>query len=348
MVRRARAGGFTLIELMVASVVALMVLSTAIALLLASARAHRRHVELGRLKRSAALVVDQLTSELRQAGLGVPSSVRAEPPGGLYPPPLFTAGETSIAFSADLPRPDSALNGLSELADDQSPGTLPAHGLAVVNELSGGCDVYVGALPCTTDASSLLFPTEPGSGCDGSPDARTCPWALNRYRAREAILIVNSNGNWVQRELDSPPFGASNTRRALKLTTAPPPQFPFFAGANRGFVSTPDRVFYRVDGDSVVRKQCWDAVPIPTTTDALTVPCSRLDDGTDWEPLATGATLSFIYYDANGIPLGPLPLSEPQLRRVRRVEVQLHLERAVSGLPAPLAYDTAVAVSLQP
>jgi len=350
-VRRPR--GFTLVEMMVASVVAIILLSGAVGLLIAGARLHRRHVEQGRMKQSAALLLDQLTSEVRQAGLGRPSWTRDDGANERFPPAIFMATTTQIGFIADLPRPDSNFNGMSTLADDQNPAELPLNGLAVLNELNGTCDVPLGLPPsCTTDGSSLLFPPNPGKGCNLDDNAVTCPWALGRYRGGEYVLVVNGLGKWVERTLQATPYGTGLLRKGL-VYTAPVIPATFFVGSGRGYVTTMDRVFYQFDNvnKKVLRDQCWNG-PFPSTNlGLLGTPCAKgATTGTGWEPLIGHATLSFQYYDASNIALITSPattVAAVDLPRIRRVEIKLNLSQNLPSTALPLTYDTLVSVSFR-
>jgi len=340
--------GFTLIEVMVASVISLVMLSGAIAMMIAGAQIHRRQVEQGQLKRSAAFVLDQLSRELRQAGLGRPSGPREDLLQERFPPAVIDATTTSVSFIADVPRPNSNFNGLSTLADDQVTN-MPANGLAVLNELNGSCDVLIGAGPCTTDAASLLFPPNPGNGCDANNAAVTCPWALNRYQPNEFILVVKANGHWVERQLNNPPFASNGLRKSLAYAGVAIPA-TFFDGVNNGYVSTPDRIYYRLQGTTVERRQCWGTVGTPADLPTLRAACVPGPDGLGWEPLITGSTLTFQYYDAANTPLIVAPavqVANPDLPRIRRVQIQLHVERAPAPNAALMTYDTVVSVSLR-
>ncbi|HZI06359.1 MAG TPA: prepilin-type N-terminal cleavage/methylation domain-containing protein, partial [Archangium sp.] len=238
MVKRPR--GFTLIELLVGSAVALTVLAVAFAAFVRTTAMHRRQVELAEMKRGAALVLGQLGAELRQAGLGRPRHARAEGNGALFPPTFLIAQENQLAFLTDLPRRDSNFNGYSQLADDQSTA-LPTNGIALLNELNGGCDISSATNHCSSSEESLLFPPGAVDDCASSAASPTCPWGLNRYQGNEFLIVANTKGNWVERQLQSSLHAeVSGGRRTLVLEDSLPPDL--LSGANRGFVSTPDRV----------------------------------------------------------------------------------------------------------
>jgi hypothetical protein len=122
----------------------------------------------------------------------------------------------------------------------------------------------------------------------------------------------------------------------------------FFDIPNRGWVASVDQVFYRLQNGAVERKQCWSAAGYSVTARTLARPCSSPADGTEWEPLARTAGaegFTFRYFDAQGFELTRLPLSDSDLRRVRRVEVRLSLSAPAPG--EPVTYDTFTSVALR-
>ncbi|MBN1205431.1 MAG: prepilin-type N-terminal cleavage/methylation domain-containing protein [Myxococcaceae bacterium] len=340
--------GFTLIEVVVASGVGVVLLAAVMGYLLHRSRMDHQEAQLGRLKQDVSLVLGQLGRELRQAGLGRPTRARREGEGELFPGPLLVADATELAFVADLPRPDSSLNGVSAFAANQEVPLLPERGIALLNELNGGCDVD-GSSPdaCRTDESSLLLASSE-QDCRVSPrTAPTCPWGLNKYRSGEWLVLVDGAGRWVERQVSSRLFSSSASRVALQLDERLPKDF--FSVPNRGWVASMDRVFYRLMDGAVERKQCWSELGRPVTVSALSRPCASSREGTPWESLLRTAApqgLTFRYFDAQGIELDRLPLSTQELRRVRRVEVRLRLS-ATASHEEPVLYDTFTSVALR-
>lgn len=349
MVKRGhRARGFTLVELLVAGGVGLVILTAAVGYLLHRSRMDQREAQLARLKRDASLLLGPWERELRQAGLGRPTRARLDGSQELLPGPLLAAGDTSLTFVADLPRPDTNFNGLSAFAANQTVPALPYNSVALLNELNGGCDVDASSpTACRTDASSLVL-AGPGQDCAAALTAApTCPWGLHKYRAGEWLLFVDGRGQWTQRQVHSDFVRGVGGRGALALDAALPAGF-FDGAPNRGWATSLDRVHYRLTGSTVERKQCWNAYPSPAVLPAVAQPCPLSMDGTDWEPLLSTVPangLHFRYLDASGAALTPLPLSAADLRRVRRVEVTLHLEAPAPG--GPVTYDTLTAVTLR-
>lgn len=340
MVTRRR--GFSLLELLVAMGVATVVMTGALAVFLAGSRTHRRQLEVSQLRRTAQAIHVQLASELRQLGLGVPERFRAEGGNDGFPYPLVAADVNQLVFLADLPRPDGALNGLSLLVDEQSANMPATPAVAIVNELSGPCEPSLVLPPhCNTDQQSSLFPA--GTSCSTNGAAPSCPWSLNKYRGGEPVIVVDGSGRWVERTVAAGLFADSAARRALALTAAVPAGF--YSAPAAGFVSTPDRIFWRLNGAQVERNQCWGSVGAPVA--GLAAPCAAGPTGTGWEPLATNAAapgLSFTYLDAAGAALAtPVPAAD--LRRIRRVRISLHLERqTVAGL---VSHDSQTEVAVR-
>lgn len=346
--------GLTLVELLTGLAVALTVLTAALGLLHQMGLVRRRQEAQEQLGSNAAWLLGTMGRELRQAGLGRPRSARAEPPEEPFPAPFLVGEATQVAFLADVPRPDSHFNGFSSFA--ASP--LPAlDSLSLLNELNGGCDVDLSGVACNTATSSHLFTSSPpGSGCRGATDARTCPWALGRYRDGEHLLVVSGSGRWVERRLDSPMEGVEllplPPRRVLRLTSNIPIDLKE-PGPNRAWVSTLDRVFYRLDDGRLQRKQCWGSVGSPivlTGPGGLAEPCDPAgpDSGTDWETLAQGLAadaLDVTYLDAAGNEL-TRPLPPEALPRVRRVQVRLRLEQSVAG--EALTHEDTLTVAPRP
>ena len=339
--------GFTLVEVLVASAVGLIILTGMMGYLVQRARRDHQEAQLARLKQDATLVLGQLGRELRQAGLGRPTRARWEGEGEIFPGPLIAADQTSLAFIADLPRPDASLNGLSSFAANQAVPPMPYRGVALLNELNGGCDVD-GTSPsaCRTDVASLLFAPS-GVDCLSSPrSAPTCPWGLKKYQPDEWLVLVDGVGRWVERRVSSSLYASASGRIALQLNEPLP--MGFFDVPNRGWVASVDQVFYRLENGAVERKQCWSEAGYAVTASTLSRPCRSPADGTEWEPLARTAGaqgLTFRYFDAQGFELTRLPLSGPELRRVRRVEVRLSLSAPAPG--EPVTYDTFTSFALR-
>ena len=322
--------GFTLLEALIAMAVALVVILGATAVVVSLSVQHRRDRELARLRGEADFVLAKLGSELRQMGLGVPRGPRLST-GELFAR-LVSGTASSITFAADLARPDTAINGFSLLAADQ--GSLAQHDLALLNELNGDCDVDTASPPhCSTDTASLLLPPSGSPDCAGSGNSPSCPWGLKKYRGDEVLVLADGRGVWqevrVARAVFEVPTGSP--RRLLKLVAIP----AGFAGrGGRAFLSSPDRVFWRLQGGVLERAQCWGSVGEKGPVLIAEV-CEAGPDGTGFEPLATtveegGFVLE--YLDARGETLAA-PLSVDDAARTRSVHVTLKLASAVADAP---------------
>ncbi|HZN93845.1 MAG TPA: prepilin-type N-terminal cleavage/methylation domain-containing protein, partial [Myxococcales bacterium] len=229
--RRGPARGFTLIELLVGSAVVLVILTGAAAVLLSASSQHRRALEKSNLERASMLLIGQMQAELRQAGLGMPNGSSSL--GNRFPASIFAANPGTIAFIADLARPNSGFNGISQLSDDQV--TIGPNGVAILNELSGTCAVDVLSPHCLTDQVSALF--NAGPDCTANQGAPTCPWSLQKYQPAEWILMANGAGSWLEKQLPiAPPvFGSFGGRFYLAVQGGRP--LTFFANLpNRGFI----------------------------------------------------------------------------------------------------------------
>jgi len=326
-VKRARVHprGFTLIELLVGAAVMVVILTGAALVLLAASQQHRRGLEKANLERACNQLIGQMEAELRQAGLGLPKGTLI---GGAtrFPAAILEANPNDIVFFADLARPNSSFNGISQLSDEQV-STLP-DGVAVLNELNGTCDVYSLGAHCRTDTSSALFST--GGDCGGNSAAITCPWALDKYQASEWVMVANGTGDWAELQLSPAVFVSRPPRKFLQFA-GPRPAGLFPPGIpNRGFVSTPDRVFYQLNAGTVRRQQCWSQLGTPI--DPATImgkACDAPANGTDWEVRARdAAALTFEYRDgADAVIAAPVPLAD--LRRIRRVVITLSLQRVL-------------------
>ena len=336
--RREAARGFTLIELMTGSAVMVVILTGAIAVLLAASSQHRRSLEKANLERACTLLVGQLEAELRQAGLGVPKGSNAA--GARFPASVLVGNPNDIAFLADVARPNSSFNGISQLSDDQV--AIGASGVSVLNELNGTCDVDSVAGHCRTDQSSALF--GPSTDCSTNPNVPTCPWSLRKYQPQEWIVMANGAGNWLERQLTAGLHTSGASRRFLELATPRP--VAFFANLpNRGFVSTPDRILYRLNAGAVERMQCWGQIGAVLTPAALATPCNGVD-GTVWERRARDvAGLVFEYRDGADAVI-PTPVAAGDLRRIRRVIINLALQRAVGTATVTANATASVTVRL--
>lgn len=321
-----RRRGFTLIELLVGAAVMAVILTGAASVLLAATQQHRRGLEKANLERACNQLIGQMEAEIRQAGLGMPRGTDLNVAGTRFPASIVEANANDIVFFADLPRPNSSFNGISQLSDEQT--TTAPDGVAVLNELNGSCDVYSAGAHCATDTSSAIFAV-PGD-CGSNSAAITCPWALNKYQPSEWVVVANGAGDWAELQLTAAMFVSRASRKFLQFTgNRPGALFPASI-PNRGFVSSPDRVFYALNAGTVRRQQCWSQLSTPL--DPATVmgrACDAPANGTNWEVRARDvASLIFEYRDAADVVIpAPVPLAD--LRRIRRVVITLSLQKVL-------------------
>lgn len=336
MVRRAR--GYTLVEAMLASLLSLLIIAAAFQVLGFVVMHHHRDLGRAKMRQMGDVVVRSLAHDLRHAGLGVPSGPRASGAFELLDR-IFVAETAEVALLADLARPESSLNGFSLLGGEQ-PGLAAApFFVTLVNELTGECAVDLLSSPaCTTRDSSLLVPASAGTGCAGSEFHPTCPWALQKYKSGDTVIVANGLGAWDEFTVDNPRHADGGDRRGLRLTAAPGHLTPTLP--NRGFVSTIDRVFYRLNGDKVERVQCWGPLPSP-----LTASCPAGSNSLGVETLATGVTRFELTYATSQGTDRPAPVTAAaDLRSIRRVHVALDLSTTVFDVPLSHTLETTVAV----
>lgn len=378
---RARQSAFTLIELLVATAVTLILITAALAVIHRIAAVQRRQQSVELTRRGTARALAQLASEVRRAGLGCPTGTRLDSSNPPFPPAILRATTHELVFVADLPRPNSDFHGVSALASDQ--GTFPAlpagrNWVAIFNELSGTCVPRTASpVPCTTNLTSLVFQGDLVS-CNDDESARTCPWGLNRYQPGETLILANGLGQWFLTQVGNPVHDEQENRRVLRLTSQVTSQLT--AGTTPGFVSTPDRILYRLQqaGSSpdtylqLVRKQCWNWGTLlngPPNLAALSdldssSLCDQDTEATDFEvllehdippaPMTWGQTLQFTYHDVNGNQLIPNPgpdFSEAELRTIRQVRVQVAVRRSPAAARASpqgfIEYNTSLLIDLR-
>jgi hypothetical protein len=357
---RARQAAFTLIELIVATAVTLILITSALAVIHRIAALQRRQQWVEFNRRSTSLALAQLTSEVRRTGLGCPTGIGINAPNPLFPPPILRATANELIFVADLPRHNSDFHGVSALASDQIASlSTPRSWVAIFNELSGTCVPRSTApFPCETNHTSLIFDGDTVS-CNADPTARTCPWGLNRYQPGEPLFVTNGMGRWLQTMVGNPIHDTQDNRRVLMLTNDVD-LATLTMGSTPGFVSTPDRIYYQLrrvgsgptEHLQLVRKQCWGWGALlnnnPLNLGALRAPCNDTTEGTPFEvlleydmpppghPRTWDQTLQFTYHDANGTLLPPPTpgpeFSEAELRRIRQVRVSVfELRRPPAG-----------------
>lgn len=203
--------GFTLIELMVSIVLAIIVTGVAIEVLLVIGRSQKEIAERAQLSRDAQLVTDLLTHDLSFLGVGVPRGLRKAPANFTAPivehqlrPPIRVGEPDSIAFVGDLPFPNAELTGILKLVDedDDDDGEI-----MVASELCP-CTPQAttpGNHKCDCTARTLIQGSfAAADNCNASQKtARLCPWKMNKVLTQSDgkayLLLVDTAGDWHER-----------------------------------------------------------------------------------------------------------------------------------------------------
>jgi hypothetical protein len=297
---------FSLLEVAVASALMSVVFSMTVSVMatvLAGNRRARAHSE---ILRDGTFVSELFNTEIRQAGLGVPPAfdnycaargyhIRRSCTAGVTctslfgtTPPLnfntsvIVAAASQVGIVADLPRADgqySAYGPLHDRPTGQSDATS-AEWLVWHTENNGGC---APGNTCTlADFSTFFFDTTAAQICAATnPNARTCPWGMNRVRGGERIQIVAGDGNWSHAALAAGPVVGDVGGGRLGVSLSPgfdinnPASAAFIlsgvwgnraqsdgpgaiSGVADGWVMTLDRVFFFHDAPTktIQRVQC--------------------------------------------------------------------------------------------
>ena len=352
---------FSLIEITVALAISGVLLTVVMSTLTVTLRDSRRTRVHSEILREAESVSHLLNSELRLAGLGVPTGVHTDATYGTTPPVSFYAalivgGSNQIGVLADLPRPDANYSAFGAI--HSRPTGLIVQSVAWHTENNGACMPDSTGTSCVAGRDSLFF-ADNAAGCNatgtGAPfEDRKCPWGLRRVLAGESIVIAAGDGNWsdatitgevVRNNLISNAF-AARVNPGYDFVDWPnllPGQGPGGI-AGQGFVATPDRVFYSLVGATIVRRQCWGD-PNPNDGDwpnaaTNTVPASpETTSGggaanttcTPAEVVARNVTsLAFSYFDALG---AAVTVSAGTKAAVRRVDYIINFAKTVDGRP---------------
>ncbi|MEW5849647.1 MAG: prepilin-type N-terminal cleavage/methylation domain-containing protein [Myxococcota bacterium] len=333
---RPRARGFTLIEMVVASTLALLVYTAATQALLALDIYRRTTTARTTLLRDGQLAMDWLRRDIYAAGNSGATGTRLFGSYGnavganssLLIPPIMTieANRTSptaaslvsdrFVIFGDVPRPDTNFDQLSSVQHQAATDKV-----APLNELSGYDGTALGALV-------------PGAACAAASDPG-CPWSLRKYVSNAGyneVTLVHPNGTYENVQVSGFTVGPP---ALLNLTTNvnTSPSTPFPAGR----VTQVDRIAYAIDATSgtLQRRQCWGR-PEPDqsnfanfgTPSASATPtgCSTANNDTGWQVVArnvdTAASL-FRYCSNAGACNVTIPAN------VRSVEVTLALKRNV-------------------
>jgi hypothetical protein len=336
---RSRFRGATLIELMVSLTLLAVVLGVAVGLVASVIQGSARGRARGELARQGAYVSSVLGNELRMAGVGVPASTGnhiADAYAGTgathFAGSVLVASSTAVGIAADLPRPDANYATFGRL-DPRPTGSRSA--IMWHNENNGSCAPDTVGDTCSTAASSLFFPGV--DGCDATADAndRVCPW------------IVDGAHRWTHAGVASPlAMTQSSTTGALALSLSTTwdgvwanttsSDLPG-AVSGTGFVTTIDRVFFRLNGKNFERNQCWgdpdpDSASWPGEASAAlpgtltsTPSTGTASECTGWEVLAKNVdSVVFDYFDGTGAVT-------TTKRDIARIDWAIKLRKRVNG-----------------
>jgi prepilin-type N-terminal cleavage/methylation domain-containing protein len=333
--------GATLIELMVALSLLAVVLSVTVGLVAGMLRNGARVRARAELSRQGEFVNTILTNELRMAGFGVPPSTGthiddayAGPGATAFASYVILATSTAVGVVGDFPRPDAQYSTYGVLANRPGGGRdrVMWH-----TENNGSCAPNTIGPSCNTGNTSVFFPRQNGCSSTSSVNDRTCPWGMKRARAGERIQVVSGAGRWTHAGVSSPmsmtSFGAAG-QLSLMLSTSWNVVWPNTAASDppvavsgQGYVTTIDRVFYRLNGTDLERIQCWgDPDPgssnwpnlatntMPALASLAVTPTGGVqNECTAPEVVAKNvASLSFTYLDG----AGAVTTNKAQIRRI--------------------------------
>jgi type II secretory pathway pseudopilin PulG len=352
--RHVTSAGFSLIEMLVALSLSIIVIALATAVLAVSVADGKREAARAELAREAAFAQTVLTQTLTASGSGVPRDELITAPGVRIYGGVLIAQAQATGVVADLPRPHANFNTAGPIAGRPA---FTDSALAWTTANSGACMPGPGCPPAGDQ--SVLFPGD-ASTCTSDHTDRTCPWGLNRVMADDWLLIAAGDGTWTWGQAASPlsmseAYGAGNgwfldlngayngTASLWPYDLAGPP----LSTRGMGMVSTPDRIFFRLNGTNLQRKQCWGK-PLPNDPDwpsgginnMASVDPQDVGSGGDtdcfpagagWETLLTNVSaLNFRYFRENGAEVLPASVTSAAVKEsITRVEWAMTVERTV-------------------
>lgn len=355
--------GFSLIEVIIALAIGAVLLSTVMSVLTLTLKDNRRTRVHSEIMRDAESVTHMMNSELRLAGLGVPTGVHIDSAYGTSPPvsfygALLVGNVTAVGVLADLPRPDANYSAFGSIHSRPTGALLTASNIAWHTENNGACmpDGLLGT--CVVGRDSVFF-ADDVQGCNATGvgaafNDRKCPWGMRRVLAGESIQIAAGDGKWSHATItgDVVKVGVSQVFSAKLSPGYDPVDWPNLipgdgpgGKAGQGFVTTLDRVFYSLVGSTIVRRQCWGD-PNPNDSDwpnatGNAVPANPQNTGgggaanstcTVPEVVARNVSaLHFDYFDASGVAV--TVASAATKASVRRIDYTIDFAKTVDGRP---------------
>lgn len=343
--------GATLIELMVSLALLAVVLGVAVGLVAGAIQSAARGRARGELARQGNFVNALLSNELRMAGLGVPMATGnhiADGYDGVGPTNfdsfVILAQPTVVGIVADLPRPDAQYSTFGLL---NSRPTGVRNAVMWHTENNGSCAPDTVGPTCTTQTTSIFFPGVDGCDAPGDVNERLCPWGMKRARAGERLQIVDGAHRWTHAGVADPLAMSSLSATgalALNLSTT---WDSFWANTTttdlpgavtgQGFVTTIDRLFYRLNGSNLERNQCWGD-PDPDDANwpnlaATALPASLIstpatgeaNECSGFEVVAKNVTnVVFEYFDNSGV-------TTTNKAQIARIDWTITLRKTVNG-----------------
>lgn len=289
--------GFTLIEIAVAATMITTISAIGMAVFVHAQKTTMEARTRGQMERDAQLIHDSIQRDLQYFGAGVPAGCNSQTANtvldGQFLRPVMRIGQDhAMAFLGDLPFPNSEFSGMAIPVELDSPFFQLNHRIAVASEISGSCvppDTGASAAHrCDTTLATLIPGTYgPTDSCDSSqPNARTCPWGMNKWPSSAAAdqvfwTFVDPGGNWYERSNKEPAPYANVTidGRWVGIHLSHSVGDKDFQGSdlwdNSGgaYISMIDRVFWAIEdstnnectptgagvpGDCEVKRlQCW-------------------------------------------------------------------------------------------
>jgi type II secretory pathway pseudopilin PulG len=353
MVKNKHLPGFSLIEMLVALSLSIVVIALATAVLAISVADGRREAVRAELAREGAFAQTVITQTLTASGTGVPRDELITAVGTRIYGGVLVAQAQATGIVGDLPRPGANFNTLGPLAGRPA---FTDGAVAWTTANSGACMPGPGCP--STATQSILFPGDTTS-CTSDETDRTCPWGLNRVMANDWLLIAAGDGTWTWGQAASPlsmseAYGVNNgwfldLNGSYNGGTALWPYDlvgPPLSTRGLGMVSTPDRVFFRLNGTDLQRKQCWGK-PLPAdpdwppggTNNLASITPENVGGAGDtacfpsggWETILSNVSaLTFRYFRQDGSEVLPAAVTSATVKEsITRVEWTITLERTV-------------------
>ena len=359
--------GFTLIEVIIALAIGAILLTTVMSVLTLTLKDNRRTRAHSEIMREAESVTRLMNQELRLAGLGVPAGANIDAAYGSSPPAggvkfyasLLVGGNSEVGVLADLPRPDANYSTFGAL-HSRATGSAATRTIAWHNENNGTCMPDGAGTACVAGRDSIFF-ADNAAGCtatgSGAPFTdRKCPWGMRRLLANDAIQIAAGDGTWSNAVVSGAVQKPNTTVDVISAVltsgynTAIWPNLVAADGpagrAGQGFVTTLDRVFYRLVGSTIVRQQCWGDPnpndsdwPDAATNTVPTTPETTGGGGGTPAPVNSTCTVAEVvarnvssfalrYFDASGVAV---TVGSTTKDDVRRVDYTIGFAKTVDG-----------------